>query len=390
MSPNAAASLNFRDFYMLAPEMALAVWGLLVLMADVGLLHGRPSERRRRATGWLSLAGVAVSLVVALLPLLARYHIAGVPSTFGIQATDPTRLADPYLFFGILSGDLLNEIFNPLYILMLGLVVGMSMAWSFTDDWGEYFALLFWATVGMMLLTSAEELLTLFLTLEMMTICLYLCTAFEKSKRRSAEGGLKYFVYGSVSSALFLFELSLIYGLSGSTQLDAIHWALYPVARGHASTGLTGNIAGATAVLLILVGFGFKVAAVPFHQWAPDAYEGAPAPVTAWIATGSKMASFVAMMKVLLNALVPWESRGDSASSPGWIGLGGLPAAPPMTHRNLAALAQRNFKRMLAYSSIAHAGYMLVGAAAAGVSNRHEESAGSVLFYLVIYAFSNI
>ncbi len=229
-------------------------------------------------------------------------------------------------------------------------VVGLD----FTEDWGEYYALLFWATVGMMLLTAAEELLTLFLTLETMTIGLYLCTAMEKTRRRSAEGALKYFVYGSVSSAIFLFGLSLLYGISGSTQLSSIRQAIFPEGGGDV-TGLKGNLAGATAVLLMLVGFGFKVAAVPFHQWAPDAYEGAPAPVTAWIATGSKMASFVALMKVLLTALAPWSSAVAAASSPGWIGIVVVLSAVTMTYGNFAALAQRNFKRMLAYSSIAHA-----------------------------------
>src|SRR5437762_1451528 len=128
----------------------------------------------------------------------------------------------------------------------------------------------------MMLLVASEELVTLFLTLETMTICLYLATAFEKSKRRSAEAGLKYFVYGSVSSALFLFGLSWVYGLTGSTRIESIRAALEasdPV------DGLAGNVAGAVAVLLVMVGFGFKVAAVPFHQWAPDAYVGSPSPI---------------------------------------------------------------------------------------------------------------
>ena len=129
-------------------------------------------------------------------------------------------------------------------------------------------------------------------------------------------------------------------------------------------------MAGATAVLLMLVGFGFKVAAVPFHQWAPDAYEGAPAPVTAWVATGSKVASFVALMKVLLHALGPWSSGTGDVASPGWIMVVAVLSAASMTYGNFAALAQKNFKRMLAYSSIAHAGYMLVGVAAAGVSKR--------------------
>jgi NADH-quinone oxidoreductase subunit N len=377
------------DFAVLVPEIVLTAWGLLVLLLDVGVFRGRSNAQRRMLAGWLSLVGVVLTLLLATLPLLGRYNILGATSALNYTGTSPARSADPYLLFGTISGDFLTELFNPLYIIMLGLVVGMSMAWSFTDDWGEYFALLFWSTVGMMLLTAAEELLTLFLTLETMTICLYLCAAFEKTRRRSVEGGLKYFVYGSVSSALFLFGLSLLYGLTGTTRFSAIWLGLHP-GGGADVTGLSGNIAGATAVLLIMVGFGFKIAAVPFHQWAPDAYEGAPAPVTAWIATGSKMASFVAMMKVLLHALAPWASPEGTVLSPGWIGFVVVLSAATMTYGNFAALAQQNFKRMLAYSSIAHAGYMLVGVAAAGFSNHHEESAGSVLFYLVTYAFSNL
>jgi NADH-quinone oxidoreductase subunit N len=389
MSPSAAQLMNVSDFAVLAPEVALGIWGLLVLLVDVGLLRGKSSDWRRMLCGWLSLAGVVFALVVSLLPLLARYNLFGAVSAFKLTASSAAIGADPYVLFGTIASDLLTELFNPLYIILLGLVILMSMSWSFTDDWGEYFALLFWSTVGMMVLTAAEELLTLFLALETMTICLYICAAFEKTRRRSVEGGLKYFVYGSVSSALFLFGLSLLYGLTGTTRFPAIWLALHPSAGGDV-TGLEGNIAGATALMLMLVGFGFKVAAVPFHQWAPDTYEGAPAPVTAWIATGSKMASFVALMKVLLHALHPWASPAGTVLSPGWIGIVVVLSAATMTYGNFAALAQRNFKRMLAYSSIAHAGYMLVGVAAAGVSNRHEESAGSVLFYLVIYALSNL
>src|SRR5205823_9524833 len=138
------------------------------------------------------------------------------------------------------------------------------------------------------------------------------------------------FVYGSVSSALFLFGLSLVYGLTGTTRLVAIRAALIDAAGAGAAVGLSGNVAGATAVLLILVGFGFKVAAVPFHQWAPDAYEGAPAPVTAWVATGSKVASFIALSKVLLHALGPWANGQRGVSSPGWIGVVAVLAAASM------------------------------------------------------------
>ena len=388
MPANAAATLNFRDFYVLVPEMVLALWGLIVLMVDLGLLRGQTVLRRRQILGRLSLLGTLVATVAAVAPLLVRFDDTGAWEWLNFAGYNYAENPDPVLFFDAISGDVLTETYNLLLTLLLALVVWMSMAWSFTENWGEYFALMFWSTVGMMLLTASEELLTLFLTLETMTICLYLCTAFEKNRRRSPEAGLKYFVYGSVSSALFLFGLSLLYGLTGSTRFDAIWHALRPVLGDN--SGLTGNLAGVTAVLLMLVGFGFKVAVVPFHQWAPDAYEGAPAPVTAWIATGSKIASFVALMKVLLHALGPWASPTNHVMNPGWIGVVVVLSAASMTYGNFAALAQRNLKRMLAYSSIAHSGYMLVGVMAAGVSTRRQEAAGSVLFYLVVYAFSNI
>lgn len=363
-----------RDFAYLAPVMILTIWGLVVLLADLCWFRRRSDAERRLGLGLLGLAGV-------LLTLITIYVDA--PTFLGVAY----ETEDPSLFFGTLSGDRLTVIFNALIVALLGLVIAVSMAWSFTNDWGEYFALLFWAGVGMMLLIASEELLTLFLTLEMMTICLYLASAFETNRRRSPEAGLKYFVYGSVSSALFLFGLSLVYGLTGTTRLDAIHQLLI---RSGGGGGLTGNLVGATASLLILVGIGFKIAAVPFHQWAPDAYEGAPAPVTAWIASGSKVASFVALMKIFSHALGAWSTNMDDLSSPGWMGVFAVVAALSMTYGNFAALAQRNFKRMLAYSSIAHAGYLLVGVLAVSVRPSNQQAAAAVLFYLIVYSFTTV
>ena len=381
---------NTRDFFALAPEAVLAAWGLVVLAADLGPFRGKSPDRRRRGVGAVAIAGCLVGLAVSVVPLLVRFDLYGLQTSLNFAGTDYLTEPDPALFFGALSGDLMTELFKVFFAGTLALTVWLSTAWTFTEDWGEYFALLFWSTVGMMLLIASEELLTLFLTLETMTVCLYLLTAFEKDRRRSAEGGLKYFVYGSVASALFLFGLSLVYGLTGGTQFTAIRAALAPT-RGDV-TGLAGNVVGATAVLLMLVGFGFKIAAVPFHQWAPDAYEGAPAPVTAWVATGSKVASFVALMKVLLYAVAPWASGLDGVATPGWIGVVAALSAASMTYGNLAALAQTNYKRMLAYSSIAHAGYLLVGVAAAGAGTgaHNATAAGAVLFYLVTYAFATL
>lgn len=376
------------DFFAIAPEISLAVWGLLVLLADVMIFRFRPPEARVRGVSRLAITGALVAFGLSVLQLAIRFDLFGLQESFNYARIDYLGEPDPILFFGTLSSDMLSEFFKLLLTGMLVLVVWFSTTSPFTEDWGEYFALIFWATIGMTLLVASEEFLTLFLTLETMTICLYLATAFDGSRRRSAEGALKYFVYGSVSSALFLFGLSMIYGLTGSTQFFAIRQAIEPLSG--QSGGLSGNIAAATAVLLVLVGFGFKVAAVPFHMWAPDAYEGAPAPVTAWIATGSKVASFIALMKVLLNALGPWAASPGSLLSPGWIGIIAVLSAASMTYGNLAALAQTNLKRMLAYSSIAHAGYMLVGVVAAGVSVKSAESAGAVLFYLLVYSFANL
>ncbi len=371
--PDAVLSPDARDLIHLAPAALLSAWGLVVLAVDFTLLRGVPAARRARTLGLVTLAGVLAALVSAFLP-----EYPGLASK---------AAREPSLFLGTALGGPLAERLNALVVVLLGLVVALSASWTFTEHWGEYYALTLWAAVGMMLLIASEELITLFLSLEMMTICLYLLAAFEKDNRRSPEAGLKYFVYGSVSSALFLFGLSLLYGLTGTTRLAGIGQAL--LARG-AATGLSGDLAGASAVLLVLVGFGFKIAAVPFHQWAPDAYEGAPAPVSAWIATGSKLASVVALMKVMVQALGPYASRPESLAGPGWVGLVAVIAGATMTYGNFAALAQTNLKRMLAYSSIAHAGYLLVGVLAAVVSVDPSAAAGSVLFYLVVYSFTNL
>ena len=363
-----------RDLIHLGPVVVLSFWGLLVLVVDFAGLWRVAPARRGQVLSLLSLVGVLLALVSAFLPEF-------VPQVAGAAL-------EPSVFLGTIAGGPLVERLNAITCVLLGLVVAVSATWAFTEHWGEYFALTLWAGVGMMLLMASEEWLTLFLSLELMTICFYLLAAFEKDRPRSPEAGLKYFVYGSVSSALFLFGLSLLYGLTGTTRLAGIGQAL--LGGGNAAVGLGGNLAGATAVLLVLVGFGFKIAAAPFHQWAPDVYEGAPAPVSAWVASGSKLASLVALLKVLIQALGPYASGPDGLLGPGYVGLVAVLAAGSMTYGNLAALGQRNLKRMLAYSSIAQAGYLLVGILAASVSVDPAAASGSVLFYLVIYAFTTL
>ncbi|WP_240911212.1 NADH-quinone oxidoreductase subunit N [Paludisphaera soli] len=382
--------MDLRDFLRVAPAVLLSAWGLVVVAADLARYRRRDAESRRLAVGRLTLIGVGLALASAValfgIDSLAQSDAPRLDRLLGESFASYFSRPDGLIFFGTLASGLPTDVLNVLFLTLLGLVVWTSTAYAFTDDLGEYFALLLWATVGMMLLAASEELATLFIALETMTICLYLASAFEKSKPRSAEAGLKYFIYGSVSSALFLYGLSFVYGLTGTTYFDAIGRVL---GRG-GHEGLAGNLVGGAALLLMLVGFGFKVAAVPFHMWAPDVYEGAPAPVSAWIATGSKVASFVVMLKVFLHALGPWSNPSNELMGPGWLGVVVVLAAATMTYGNLAALAQRNYKRMLAYSSIAHAGYILVGVAAASVSTAGPEAAGAVLYYLVVYAFANV
>jgi NADH-quinone oxidoreductase subunit N len=365
------SGLSIQDFVIFSPVILLTIWGLLSLIFDLTLLAGQDPTTRNRALGMWTLAGLVGSLV---LSQFLSYKFMG-----------PSAGTDPQIFFGSLNGGVLFIQFTSLVILFAVLITCLSMVWNFTSHWGEYYAMLIWSSVSMILLIAAEDLLTLFLALETMTICLYLMTAMEKSKQRSAEAGLKYFVYGSVSSALFLFGISLVYGMTGTLSIAEIGHILSSTEK----PGLTGNVVGGVAVLMILVGFGFKVSAVPFHQWAPDVYEGAPTPVSAWLASGSKLASLVAMVKVMGGGLGSWAST-NSPTSPGWVGLLALISAATMTYGNFAALGQTNLKRLLAYSSIAHAGYMLVGVIAVGLSTEPEEAAAALFFYLVVYGLTTI
>lgn len=375
-TPTVTASIPLaREWLLIAPELWLALWGLVVLLVDVSLFRDATSSRRSRFLGMLALDGTLVALLLAL----ARV----VPSPLGIELTNQ----DLSIFGGTLAADSSTAWLSLVALVLLCLLLALARSWDFTEHWGEFYALALWSTVGMLVLIAAEELLTLFLALETMTLCLYVIAALERDRKRSAEAGLKYFVYGSVASAFFLFGLSLIYGLTGTTRIFAMREALLGAGP---SLGLEGNLAGVLAVLLVLVGLGFKVAAVPFHAWAPDAYEGAPAPAAGWIATGSKLASFVATIKVLVVALGAWSAAPGAPDAPGWVMPVALIAAVSMTFGNLAALSQRNFKRLLAYSSIAQAGYVLVGVVAAGVSRHPADAVAAVLFYVVTYAFATL
>ena len=234
---------------------------------------------------------------------------------------------------------------------------------------GEFYGLILLATAGMMFMAGARDLIVIFLGLEVMSIAVYALTAFNRRDRKSAEAGLKYFLLGAFSTGFFLYGIALVYGGTGSTNIAEIGSRL---ATGSASSALT-----TIGAALLMIGFGFKVSAVPFHMWAPDVYEGAPAPVTAFMSSAVKAAAFVAFLRVFYVAF--------DAVYASWYPIMWWMAAITMVAANLIALVQTNVKRMLAYSSIAHAGYLLVAITAA-----NQAAAAGLLFYLLVYTVTNI
>ncbi len=235
---------------------------------------------------------------------------------------------------------------------------------------GEYHALLLFAVAGMMLMGSTNDLLVVFLALEIMSLGVYVLTAIKRSSEAGAEAAFKYFVLGAFSSAFFLYGIALAYAATGSTKLDEIGLQV-------AASVAAPNILLILAMLLLLVGLAFKVSAVPFHMWTPDAYQGAPTLVTAFMSTGVKAAAFAAFLRVFLSAFEPL--RGE------WVPILSAIAGLTMILGTVVGVAQANVKRMLAYSSIAHAGYLLVGLVAAS-----EAGKAAVLFYLAAYAVTNL
>ena len=243
---------------------------------------------------------------------------------------------------------------------------------------GEYYALLLFATAGMMLMATATDLLVIFLALEVLSLAVYVLTGIRRDAPRSTEAALKYFVLGAIASAFFLYGIAFTYGITGSTRLDRIGGLM-------AAQSISPSPMQLLALGLVLVGFAFKVSAVPFHMWTPDAYEGAPPTVTAFMSTGVKTAAFAAFARVFLSAFEPLKGTWAPDMVAGWSQVIAVLAVATMVLGTVAGVAQTNVKRMLAYSSIAHGGYLLVALVAA-----NDIAKQSLLFYLLTYAITNI
>jgi len=327
------------------PMLVVTGTGLLVLILDPLL-----SPERHGRLALLSLLGI----VAAALAQLFRWQQPEVA------------------FGGMLAADAFGQFFSLLFLLVGGLTILISMPYVRRTgmDHGEYYALLLFSVLGMMLMAGSLNLVTIFLGLETLSIALYILAGFLRGQLKSNESALKYLLLGAFASGFLLYGIALVYGATGSTDLRMIAKV---VASGKLASPMWFTIGAG----LLIVGFGFKVASVPFHMWTPDVYEGAPTSVTAFMIAGTKAAAFAAFVRVLMTAL--------PALAPDWSKVLWLLAVLSMTVGNVVAIAQSNIKRMLAYSSIAHAGYLLVALVAASRLGN-----ASVLFYLVAYTFMNL
>jgi NADH-quinone oxidoreductase subunit N len=345
----------FPLLQLAAPETLVVLAALVVLVADLTALQGLETRFRRAICAMISSAGclAAIGWMVALPQPPAEIGA-------GIFVVDP-----------------MVQTVKIALLLLTVCTLALGMEARFTRHAGEYCALILLAAVGMMFLVSAEDVLMIFVALELTSLSLYILTAFDKRSVASAEAALKYFLFGGLSAAFTLFGLSLLYGLSGATSLNQIAAAI----QGPKLDPLL-----LLAIVMTVIGFGFKVAAAPFHLWAPDTYQGAPTPSAAFIASGSKVAGFFILAKVMMLGFKGAEGSGGwQTYQPGWVPVLAAIAAVSMVLGNLAAIVQSSVRRLLAYSAIAHAGYMLLA-----VMGRGGPSLAALVYYAVTYAATTL
>jgi NADH-quinone oxidoreductase subunit N len=334
------------DLYLIAPEIIITAFGFLVLLVDVFA----PKGEKKGYLGVLSLIGVVIAFFYTL-PLVG----AGKTGFEGMFTSDGFAI-----FFKI----------TILIIAFLTVLISMGYASREGIGFGEYYALILFATLGMMLMAAGTHLIVIFLGLETMSISIYILAGMLRENRRSVESAFKYFLLGAFATGFLLYGIAFLYGATGSLYLKDI-------ASYIATKKLLDNPMLLMSLAFLTIGFGFKIASVPFHMWTPDVYEGAPTSITAFMATGVKAAGFSALIRVFFTALPGFR--------PDWTSIMWLIAVVTMTVGNIVAISQNNIKRMLAYSSIAHAGYILVAFVAG-----NKQGTSSILFYLMAYAFMNL
>jgi NADH-quinone oxidoreductase subunit N len=355
LQANAAGLLNTNDLQLIAPELILTACACLALVMEVVLPY-----RKSKVIAYFSLVGIALAAV----SLVVQYR------TLGATANDG--------FYGMIRIDGFAFVFQSIFL--IGAALAIAIATRYLDiegeQHGEYYALVLFATVGMMFLACGFDLISLYISLELMALTFYVLVAFTKREKRSNEAAMKYFLLGAFSSGVLLYGMSLLYGVAGSTNLGEIGHAVADIANSDpASVSLRPMLL--LGMIALAAGLFFKIAAVPFHMWAPDAYEGAPTSVTAFLSTASKAASFALYARIFMEALN--SIRAD------WAPLLGLVAAITIMVGNWAAVTQENSKRLLAYSSISNAGYLLLGLVAGNTYGYV-----GLAIYLLVYTFMNM
>ncbi len=328
------------DYIRILPELVLSIFGILAMVVDPVI----PTQNSKKPLGYIALVGVLA----------------------GLAATAYQTQFYGNAFFNMVRVDAFSIFFHFVVLLVALVVILSSLDYLEVQriNAGEYYALMLFATVGMMLMSSAVELVLIFIALEISSISSYILAGFRRRAAESAESSLKYFLLGSFATAFFLYGVAMIFGATGSTNVYVIAEVLKT----------QQSVLIYLAVALMFVGLGFKVASAPFHVWTPDVYEGAPAPVVGFMSTGPKAAAFAVLLRVLF-----------ATGAPGWFWLVWVSAALSMTIGNIGALVQNNVKRLLAYSSIAHAGYLLVAFAAAQTTG-----ISAAIFYTASYAAMNV
>ena len=345
-----AISFTLNDFHVLKPTILLCLFGCGILLADVFAA---------RRTGWKWLGAALALAGEAAVALALAQHWADVRGGGSISGLGGSILIDGFAVF-----------FNGIFVLSAGLAIVLTGRYmeSEGEHRGEYYALLLFAQAGMSVMATGQDLVVLFVALETMALSFYVLVGFLRNSRRSNEAAMKYLILGAFSSGLLAYGFSILYGLAGSTRLADMRTAV--AARPPEDWFL------ALALVMTTVGLMFKIAAAPFHMWAPDVYEGAPTTTAAYVSVASKAASFALLIRLFVAVY------GEAAAT--WTPLLGLIALLSMTVGNLAAVTQTNLKRLLAYSSIAHAGYILLGLVAG-----NEAGMSGIAVYLLAYVFMN-
>jgi NADH-quinone oxidoreductase subunit N len=346
------------DWGLIVPQLIMVGTIIAILAADLIL----PREKQG-AVSWIALIGLGASLA----SLLTIDWSAGQTTFNEMFRADSFSL---FINIVVLSAGILAVLVSSSYV--------RSLEERGTMPMPEYLALLLFSIIGAMLVGAAGDLLTLFIGIEMGSLAVYVLTGFARRRMTSIEGALKYFLLGSFSSAILVFGMAWIYGITGTISIPEISQQVGAIMSGEELP----EPALLLALLLLAVGLAFKIAAVPFHMWTPDAYQGAPTPVSGYMSVVPKVAGFAALARILVEALGPLSDT--------WLILIAVLATITMFYGNVVAISQRDVKRMLAYSSIGHTGYILVGLAAYSEDVPIEMSIGSVLFYLFAYTFMNI